>query len=143
MDTLGRQLLVEFYRCNPDTLNDIDKIRFYLLKAADIINAKVIDGSFHRFSPQGVSGIVIIAESHLSIHTWPESQYAAIDIYTCGGLDPIPGCKFLASSFEAEDYRVVNILRGLPEDISVHANNLREDELLITSFPVYKVQFLN
>ena len=71
MNALGRHLLVELHDCNREALNDLDLIRDIMVKAAIDCGAVVLGSSFHRFSPQGVSGVVVIAESHLSIHTWP------------------------------------------------------------------------
>ena len=84
MNALGRHLLVELHDCNKEVLNDLDFIRDVMVKAAVDCGAEVLGESFHRFSPQGVSGVVVIAESHISIHTWPEYGYAAADVFTCG-----------------------------------------------------------
>lgn len=80
---LGKHLLLELYDCNRALLNQIDKIKKILISAVKTANATVIDVSFHHFSPYGISGVVLIAESHLTIHTWPEHGYAAIDLFTC------------------------------------------------------------
>ena len=88
MKTVGRHLIAEFYRCDAAIIDDLDAIREALIAAAEVIGATVMGHTFHRYTPHGVSGTVVIAESHLSIHTWPESSYVAVDIYTCGGLDP-------------------------------------------------------
>ena len=79
-----------------------------------------------------MSGTVVIAESHLSIHTWPESSYVAADIYTCGGLDPNPGFQLLAERLRAESGRVQEILRGLPEDVEEGRQWLPSDIEVIT-----------
>ena len=84
MNALGRHILVELQDCDKETLNDLDLIREVMMEAAIECGAEVLGESFHRFSPQGVSGVVVIAESHLSIHTWPEYGYAAADVFTCG-----------------------------------------------------------
>jgi len=81
---LGRQLTIEYYDCAPNALLDTDQIETAFLKAADDSHATVINSSFHKFEPQGVSGVVIIAESHFTVHAWPEHDYAAVDIFTCG-----------------------------------------------------------
>ncbi len=80
---LGRHLMLEVYDCPSQYLDDADEIRQLLLDAALGAGATVIDTVFHRFSPQGVSGVVVIAESHLAIHTWPELGCAAIDMFSC------------------------------------------------------------
>ncbi|MEX2572903.1 MAG: adenosylmethionine decarboxylase, partial [Balneolaceae bacterium] len=89
MDSLGRQLLVEFYDCEKSKLNDVSYIEQALLQATRESRATVISHNFHKFSPYGVSGVIVIAESHVTIHTWPEYCYAAVDVFTCGDLiDP-------------------------------------------------------
>ncbi len=81
---LGRHLIVEVFDADPSLLNDAQALEQLLLDAARAAHATVIQSVFHQFSPYGVSGVVVIAESHLAIHTWPEYGYAAIDIFTCG-----------------------------------------------------------
>jgi len=81
---LGRHLIVEIWDADPRLLDDAHALEQLLLQAARAANATVIQSVFHHFSPYGVSGVVVIAESHLTIHTWPEYRYAAIDIFTCG-----------------------------------------------------------
>ncbi|MCG8687226.1 MAG: adenosylmethionine decarboxylase [Desulfobacterales bacterium] len=81
---LGRQLTIEYYDCGPGTLLEKDDVEQTLLTAARDSGATVISSSFHKFDPQGVSGVVIIAESHFTVHAWPEHNYAAVDIFTCG-----------------------------------------------------------
>ena len=82
-----------------------------------MIGATIVGEAFHHFSPHGVSGTLVIAESHLSIHTWPESGYVAIDIFTCGDLEPRPGFDYLGKALGARSCRVQEILRGVPEDL--------------------------
>ena len=81
---LGRHLIVEVWDADPRLLDDVQALERLLLEAARAANATVLQSVFHRFSPYGVSGVVVIAESHLTIHTWPEYGYAAVDIFTCG-----------------------------------------------------------
>lgn len=89
MHFLGNQLIAELMDCDPVVLADVDLIRGHMLEAARIAGCTIITQAFHHFSPMGVSGAVIIAESHLTIHTWPEYRYAAVDVFTCGdAADP-------------------------------------------------------
>lgn len=81
---LGRHILVEFLECCPNVLNNAKMIEEMMVDAAKKCGATVVTQNFHTFSPYGVSGVVIIAESHLTIHTWPEMGYAAVDLFTCG-----------------------------------------------------------
>lgn len=83
MHALGQHLLVEMHACERAALDDLAGVERAMLEAARAAGATVLDHRFHRFAPQGVSGVVLIAESHLSIHTWPEHGYAAVDLFTC------------------------------------------------------------
>ena len=78
MQTLGRHLLIELNGCNPKILNDIKKVEEILVAGAKVAKATIIGTHFHQFSPFGISGVIVIAESHLAIHTWPEHGYAAV-----------------------------------------------------------------
>ena len=84
MRALGRHVLAEFYGCSPDILNDTVRIEQIMVNAALEAGAEIREVVFHEFTPQGVSGVVVISESHLAIHTWPELGYAAVDVFTCG-----------------------------------------------------------
>ena len=84
MNKFGTHLIVELSDCNKLLLDDIEHIQDAMVGAAAKAGATIVGQSFHKFSPSGVTGIVAIAESHLSIHTWPEYGYAAADIFTCG-----------------------------------------------------------
>ena len=84
MDTRGRHLLVEYHGCAEGLLDDLAAVEALMNRAAVAANTTVVASVFHPFQPQGVSGVVVIEESHLSIHTWPEYGYAAVDFYTCG-----------------------------------------------------------
>ena len=81
---LGRHLTIEYYDCNAHTLADVEGMEKIFVEAAEISGATVLESSFHAFHPQGVSGIVVICESHFAVHAWPEHDYAAVDIFTCG-----------------------------------------------------------
>ncbi len=114
MQALGRHVLAEFYKCDSAILNDVALIEKYMVDAAKKANATVISSSFHHFSPFGVSGVVVIAESHLAIHTWPEYGYASIDIYTCGDtLDPWISFKYLVEKLKSKETSMMEMKRGL------------------------------
>lgn len=81
---LSKHLLVDLYGCPADLLNDVTGLETVMIEAAQRAGATVINSMFHHFSPFGVSGVVVIQESHLTIHTWPEQGFAAIDLFTCG-----------------------------------------------------------
>jgi len=113
MKTLGRHILVEYHGCNPDKLNDVVLIEKSMVNAAKAAEATVINSTFHHFSPFGVSGVVVIQESHLAIHTWPEYGYAAVDIFTCGDtVDPWISHNFLKDEFESDFASAMEMGRG-------------------------------
>ncbi len=132
MKTIGRHLIAEYYECRRDTLDEIDTIRRAMLDAAHALGATVLGESFHQFTPHGVSGTVVIAESHLSVHTWPENGYVAVDIYTCGGLDPRIGFNLLRERLGATSCRVQEIVRGLPDEVDADSTLQAEDVQIIT-----------
>lgn len=114
MQALGKHLLVELHGCDLEALKSIDLIRETMISAAKVANATIVGVSFHEFSPFGVSGVVVIAESHLSIHTWPEYRYAAVDIFTCGDLlRPEVAADYIALKLKCKNVSVVEVRRGL------------------------------
>ncbi|MDD5338049.1 MAG: adenosylmethionine decarboxylase [Dehalococcoidales bacterium] len=114
MNALGRHILVELHDCDRQALNDVDLIREVMLKAAVDCGAVVMGESFHRFSPQGVSGVVVIAESHISIHTWPEYGYAAADVFTCGTtVNPEVAAQVLIERLGSKNHTLNEIKRGV------------------------------
>lgn len=117
---LGRHIIVDYYNCSAEILSDVVLIEKAMVGAAQEAGATVINSTFHHFSPFGVSGVVVIQESHLAIHTWPEYGYASVDIFTCGGtVDPWVSYEFLKAALEAGHGSAVEALRGqkslLPE----------------------------
>lgn len=117
MKALGRHILVEFLNCKADVLNDVVQIEKAMVEAAQIAGATVINSTFHHFSPYGVSGVVVIQESHLAIHTWPEYRYAAVDLFTCGDtVDPWVSFEHLKKAFEAS-YSALEMNRGSTHNI--------------------------
>lgn len=113
MNSLGRHILVEFLGCNSEILNDVSIIEKGMVDAAQKAGATVINSTFHHFSPWGVSGVVVIQESHLAIHTWPEYQYAAVDLFTCGDtVDPWISFDHLKKVFGATNHSALEMYRG-------------------------------
>lgn len=111
---LGRHIIVEFYDCDPVALNDEGLIHSEMVEAAKVAGATIVGDVFHRFSPHGVSGAVVIAESHLSIHTWPEYRYAALDLFTCGcSVDPWKAFAYLKNVMKAQTTSQTELKRGL------------------------------
>jgi S-adenosylmethionine decarboxylase len=114
LKAFGRHLLVEYRDCDRGTLDDLDGIEDAMRRAAVEADATVVASVFHPFSPQGVTGVVVVEESHLSIHTWPEHGYAAVDFYTCGDCEPQRAHDFLREFLGARRAEVLHIDRGLP-----------------------------
>ena len=106
----GKHLLLELYGCNSDKLNDEIFLRCKIDNASKLARASVLNLVSNKFEPFGVTAIALLAESHLSIHTWPESQYAAIDIFTCGkNMLPNLASQFLIDQLEATN-RILKII---------------------------------
>jgi S-adenosylmethionine decarboxylase proenzyme len=100
--------------CDREVLNDLDLLRDAMLTAAIKCGAVILGDSFHRFSPQGVSGVVVIAESHLSVHTWPEYGYAAVDVFTCGTtVNPQIAAEVLIEKLGSRNHSLTEIKRGV------------------------------
>ncbi|MFU8813000.1 MAG: adenosylmethionine decarboxylase [Balneolaceae bacterium] len=114
MEALGRQILVEFYDCDQSKINEVSYIENALIQATKESGATIISHNFHKFSPYGVSGVVVIAESHVAIHTWPEYNYAAVDIFTCGDtIDPWKIQELLKEYFDSKNVSSMEMKRGM------------------------------
>ncbi len=123
MKALGRHILAEYFGCSKNVLNDAVILESFLNNAAKAANATVISSSFRTFQPFGVSGIVIIAESHLAIHTWPEYCYAAIDFFTCGdSADPWKAHEYLKNLLKPEYTSEQEILRGVMDYLDLQGD---------------------
>lgn len=118
LEQLGRHILVEFYNCDTDILGNHEKIEKIMCEAAIKSNATIVTSCFHKFNPCGVSGAVIIQESHLTIHTWPEYGYASVDLYTCGdSVNPWIGFDYLEKELCSERSESTEVARGMVEKI--------------------------
>ncbi|PUB15150.1 adenosylmethionine decarboxylase [Paenisporosarcina sp. OV554] len=113
METMGRHVIAELWECEFDKLNDVNFIERTFVEAALKSGAEVREVAFHKFAPQGVSGVVIISESHLTIHSFPEHGYASIDVYTCGDLDPTIAAKYIADALGSQTREMTEIPRGM------------------------------
>ena len=113
METIGRHVISELWGCDLSTLNDVNQIEQIFVDAALRSGAEVREVTFHKFAPQGVSGVVIISESHLTIHSFPEHGYASIDVYTCGDLDPNVAVDYIAEALSAQKREHIEIPRGM------------------------------
>lgn len=114
MHALGTHLLVELKDCNPEAIRNLDTVKEALVSAAIKAQATIVEVSFHEFSPHGISGMVIIAESHISVHTWPEYSYAAVDIFTCGDLiNPEVAATHIIERFSCKNPSITEVKRGI------------------------------
>ena len=114
MHALGRHLLLELFDCDTDAINSLDVVKSSMVEAARRAQATIVDVVFHEFNPFGISGVVVIAESHLAIHTWPEYRYAAVDVFSCGEtLQPKVAVDYLLEQFGAARTSIVELQRGV------------------------------
>ena len=115
----GKHLLLELYRCDFEKLNDESFLRCALSRAAKLAKARVLNLISNKFEPHGVTAIALLAESHISIHTWPESNYSAVDIFTCGqNMMPELASQYLIESLMAREHSLRVIERNPPSAVS-------------------------
>ena len=116
---VGKHCILELYGCDPAKLDDEAFIRSLITMAVQRAGATLLDLITHHFEPQGVTGLALLAESHLSIHTWPESGYAAVDVFTCGDHTmPERACQRLIADLQAGDHRLRSFRRQTPEALA-------------------------
>lgn len=115
MDTSAKHLLVEFYGCDRAVLDDREGIGQLMRRGAEAAGARVVAEVFHPYAPHGITGVVVIEESHFSVHTWPEAGYAAVDFYTCGDCQPERALGVLREGLGADRIEVMTVQRGLGE----------------------------
>ncbi|WP_414045787.1 adenosylmethionine decarboxylase [Macrococcus equi] len=131
LTTLGRHVLIEYYNCDKEILKDHDAIERIMNEAAVVSGATIVESCFHTFNPYGVSGAVIISESHLAIHTWPEYGYASVDVFTCGdSVNPWKAEEFLQTKLKAELSDSFEMGRGMADKIEKYSNG----EIKVESF---------
>ena len=122
MEALGKHVILELHDCDRKCLSNCEFLRATLLEACRRAGATILGNSFHVFSPyDGVSGVIIIAESHLSIHTWPEYSYAAVDIFACGNsLHPERAVEFMVHELKAGNHSIIELERGIINSLVLH-----------------------
>ena len=141
---LGNQLIVDFYDCRCENFDDLEWMENVMIEAANRARATIVDVVFHKFNPQGISGVVVIAESHFAIHTWPEHRYAAIDIFTCGdALDSEAAIAYLATQLRCLKRSVTEIARGSSISLgadaySVDGGDSTQERLAVAGIYGYK-----
>jgi len=112
LENLGQHCTFEIYGTKSELLNDLQFINDTLRKAAIICGATILDSVFHTFDPQGITFILLLSESHISIHTWPEKGCAAIDIYTCGLSNPESAMWYIIEQFKPKSHSTKSFPRG-------------------------------
>ncbi len=113
MKHLGKHLILELWDCDSKALDDLEGIEQLLLDSVKACNATLICVKTHKFSPQGVTGVAVLAESHISIHTWPELGYAAMDIFTCGQhVNPSDAIPIIKEFLKPRHFDIIDIKRG-------------------------------
>lgn len=130
----GKHLIIDAFDCNPDLLNSKDYLELLMLQAANDNGMQVLSSYFHPFHPQGVTGVLVLSTSHMSIHTWPEENYASLDYYTCGDADPEFQTRSLLRGLGAKRALVYTVSRGVngtqlifPKEIFVYDTSKRGD----------------
>lgn len=112
MNTESVHLLAEFHGCDPSVLNDPGTVVALMERGIIAAGATIVNHTVHKFAPQGISVVVVIEESHFSLHTWPETGYAAADFFTCGDCKPDEAVAIVASGVNASRTEVIRVLRG-------------------------------
>ncbi|MAE66425.1 MAG: adenosylmethionine decarboxylase [Phycisphaeraceae bacterium] len=113
LHSIARHVIVDLYGCPRELIDDVEFVRATLVEAAQRSISTLLQEVSHRFEPQGVTVVGLLAESHISIHTWPEHQYVAADILTCGeDADPDEACRYLAQRFESIEHETRHLDRG-------------------------------
>ncbi|UCG21191.1 MAG: adenosylmethionine decarboxylase [Deltaproteobacteria bacterium] len=114
MKSLGKHLIIEFFQCDSTILNDLRTLENHLLAAVQLSGATIIQPLLHQFSPHGITGVVVVAESHFAVHTWPEYGYCALDIFTCGdSVDGHIALNYLKENLKAANTSVMEVKRGV------------------------------
>ena len=121
---VGKHCILELYECDEIKLNDEAFLRTTITTAAKLAGATLLNLITHRFEPQGVTGLALLAESHISIHTWPENGYAAVDVFTCGDHTmPDRACEVLCKELFAKRYSLKSFQREIPENLTSTVRN--------------------
>ena len=118
-DMVGKHCILELYECDPSRLDDEAFLRTSITTAAKSAGATLLNLITHHFEPQGVTGLALLAESHISIHTWPESGYAAVDVFTCGDHTmPEQACAVLSEALQSKRQALHSFLRETPAAVA-------------------------
>jgi S-adenosylmethionine decarboxylase len=114
VQSLGTHLIIELYECHEELINNAQEVEEALIQAVEISGATMVQSVIHQFNPHGISGVVVIEESHFTVHTWPEYGYCALDIFTCGDeIDYYSALQYLKTQFQAKNLSVTEMKRGM------------------------------
>ena len=131
MNALGKHVIAELYNCDPEIINNQEIVEDIMLEAVELSGATIVKPVFHKFSPHGVSGMVVVSESHFAIHTWPEYGYAAVDLFTCGDeVNPWDAFEYLEKALKSDRSETSEVARGLVDKIE----RFSPDKIQVTAF---------
>jgi S-adenosylmethionine decarboxylase len=115
---VGSHCILELYDCAGTLLNDVSYVLESLREAVRRANATLLSETYHQFEPHGITALFLLSESHISIHTWPEVGYAAVDAFTCGShTDPEKACLYLVEAFQAGRHNISMLRRNPPPTV--------------------------
>jgi S-adenosylmethionine decarboxylase len=126
MISLGIQYIAEFHGCDAVLIDDPGYLEESMREAASCAGARVVESFFHQFTPHGISGVLIIAESHFTIHCWPEHRYAAVDFFSCGDVDAVAALRYLGARIGASASAISSLRRGDAGEGALHGLEIIE-----------------
>ncbi len=141
VQSLGNHLIIEMYDCQVEAINDAKNVEERLIEAVRISGAKMVQSVIHKFNPHGISGVIVIEESHFSVHTWPEYGYCALDIFTCGDeIDYYSALHYLKNEFQAKNLSVTEMKRGM---LDLPVKLLHKPEELVDAYSTTATKMIN
>lgn len=109
---MSEHLMADFFDCEPSLLSDAEFIENTLTRAVDILGATILEKCTKQYSPNGITTVFVLAESHISVHTWPEQSFAGLDIYTCGERSTADAYAYLKEQFAPSEAKAIIVGRG-------------------------------
>lgn len=131
MAHLGIHLIADFFQCDNSVINSLESVKNIMIESVKISGAEIVEPFFHRFSPHGISGIIVVAESHFAIHTWPEHSAAAVDIFSCGEFDYMAALYYIKNELKSGTSSFIKINRGLPENAKVNSTATHYEKIIL------------
>lgn len=111
-DPVGVHVIADLHGCPFDLINDSAYVEKVMTEAASVSDVTILDAHFREFTPQGVTGVLLLSESHMSFHSWPELNLATVDFFTCGRVDPAVAIDHLKKNFQSRVVKINRLLRG-------------------------------